>query len=268
MKTKGISIGKFEQGCVNEDAVMVRANLIAVSDGAGGGGLFAERWSQYLLDNLPDSPIDSADALDEWIGGIWEPFYNECEEVAKQLDCMSLDKFYDEGSFATLVVVWQTSADTCQWMSYGDSVAFHYNFSTKRLEHSFGTLGDFDAPPYLINCKDELDKDGFHAGTFHTDENSVVFTASDALSHYIMMMYEVLHKDEFSTEIDEAISHHSKNENYIKVALGREIDFEKDVLCKLKNCVGHKPNFSRHIQKLKRQGLIAHDDYSFALMWR
>ena len=34
---------------------------------AGGGGLFAERWSRYLIDNLPESPIMSANQLDSWL---------------------------------------------------------------------------------------------------------------------------------------------------------------------------------------------------------
>ena len=67
------SIGKPDQGCINEDAVLERKNLIAVSDGAGGGGLFAEEWSAYLLSHLPTTPICSADELDAWIGDIWEP---------------------------------------------------------------------------------------------------------------------------------------------------------------------------------------------------
>ncbi len=267
MKTNGISIGKFEQGCINEDAVMIGNNFIAVSDGAGGGGLFAERWSRYLLDHLPHQPIGGADALDGWIGEIWEQFYNDCEKEAKLLGSMSLEKFYDEGSFATLVAAWQMDTNTCEWISFGDSVVFHYDYTTKRLEHSFGRLCDFDEPPYLINCKDELDKEGFRKGTFHTDGSSVVFAASDALSHYIMMMYEIARKEEFAAEIDDAINHHSKNENYIRIALGmKKIDFEKDVVDKLSKCATHKCNFSRHIQKLERQGLIAHDDYSFAVM--
>lgn len=49
MRSFANSIGKPEQGCINEDAVIARENIIAVSDGAGGGGLFAERWSKYLL---------------------------------------------------------------------------------------------------------------------------------------------------------------------------------------------------------------------------
>jgi hypothetical protein len=267
MKQRIFSIGKFEQGCINEDAAVARKDMIAVSDGAGGGGLFAERWSHYLLDNLPDAPICNADELDEWIGRIWEPFYNDCEESAKELGGMSLEKFYDEGSFATLVAVWRTASDTCRWMSFGDSVAFHYNKATKQLEHSFSHLCDFDEPPFLINCKDELNKDGFRCGTFHTDRNSVVFAASDALSHYIIMMYEVSRKGTFREEIEQAINHHSKNENYIKAAMAlKKFDFETDVLRKLQKCIGSKTDFQEHIKKLIRLGLLAHDDYSFTLM--
>lgn len=38
-----ISIGKFEENTINEDAAIAADCVIAVSDGAGGGGLFAEK---------------------------------------------------------------------------------------------------------------------------------------------------------------------------------------------------------------------------------
>lgn len=268
MKQQGaITIGKFEPGCINEDAVLARPGLIAVSDGAGGGGLFAERWSRYLLAHLPDTPIDSAEALDGWIESIWEPFYNRCEQDAQQLGGLSLDKFYDEGSFATLVAVWRTAANRCQWMSYGDSVAFHYNKRTHQLEHSFSRLADFDNPPYLINCKDELRKEGFRCGTFETDADSILFVASDALAHYLLMMYEVEHLDLFAAEWEEAMARHSKNENYMRAALSiPKHRFETKVLGKLLNSTGAPINFQRHLRSLLRRGLIAHDDYSVAYM--
>ncbi|MBO5024923.1 MAG: hypothetical protein J6C86_02120 [Bacteroidaceae bacterium] len=267
MRKNSISIGKFEQGCINEDAVMAHENIIAVSDGAGGGGLFAERWSHYLLEHLPSEPIKDADELDAWIEQIWEPFYNRCEEDAKLLGGLSLDKFYDEGSFATLAVVWKLSDKEYRWMRYGDSVAFHYNYSTHKLEHSFGQLADFDNPPFLINCKDELNKEGFKSGVFKTDNHSVVFVASDALAHYILMMYKIANKELFAEELKTAESHHSKNENYIKVAMSMPtINFEKDVLGKLINGICHSLNFHRHLKSLIRKGLLAHDDYSFAII--
>lgn len=269
MRTGCVSVAKgtFEPGCINEDSVICKSNLIAVSDGAGGGGLFAERWSRYLLDHLSDAPFADADALDQWIESIWEPYYTQCEEDAKLLGGLSLDKFYDEGSFATLIAVWKLSDNECRWISFGDSVAFHYNLRTHILEHSFGALSDFDRPPYLINCKDELKKEGFKSGVFQTDKDSIVFVASDALSHYIMMLYEVSKKGEFEQELTHVLKQQSKNENYVKMALNcKKIKFEQEVITKLCNCIGNAHNLAKHIQKLLKNGLIALDDYSFAVM--
>ena len=257
-----ITITKFEEGIINEDAAIARNNAIAVSDGAGGGGVFAERWSQYLVDNLPDKPIKSYKAFDKWIDGIWEPFYNGCEEEAQKIGGMFLNKFYDEGSFATLVAVWKGG----QWISYGDSVAFCYNQKTKELQHSFTRLADFNKPPYLINCKDPLDNKGFRCGKFKVDKNCIVFAASDTLAHYILMMYEVGNREKYAEELDEAINAQTKNSNFIKTASGmKKIDFEKDVIIKLQNCTNEK-NFMRHLQSLKNKGLLGHDDYSLVIM--
>lgn len=267
MTYKCVSVGKPGDDGINEDAVLARPDLIAVSDGTGGGGLFADRWSRYLVEHLPDAPICCAEELDAWIGDIWEPFYNACEEEAKLVGGMTLDKFYDEGSFATLVAVWKVSDKECNWISYGDSVAFHYNYSTKKLEFSFGSIGDFDKPPYLINCKDEIDKDGVCKGSFLTDSDSVVFATSDALAHYIIMMYEICNKDHYASDIQKALASGSKNENYMRTALTlRNIDFEEDVINKLQRCVGNETNFLRHIKKLYKNKLLAYDDYSIAIL--
>ncbi|MBR2201517.1 MAG: hypothetical protein IJ894_12390, partial [Bacteroidales bacterium] len=99
---KIFTLGKIGENSVNEDAALLTDEVLAVSDGAGGGGLYAEKWSRYLLDKLPKTPLTSADDLDNWIDGIWQPFYDECEAAAKQQGGLTLQKFYDEGSFATL----------------------------------------------------------------------------------------------------------------------------------------------------------------------
>ena len=258
---RAISLAKFEDGIVNEDAVIARENAIAVSDGAGGGGVFAERWSQYLVDHLPEKPIKNYKTFDKWIDGIWEPFYNDCEEEAKKVGGLFLNKFYDEGSFATLVAVWKDGT----WISYGDSVAFCYNKKTGKLQHSFTRLSDFNNPPYLINCKDPLDKKGFRTGKFIVDDDCIVFAASDTLAHYILMMYEVAHKDVYADELQEAIAAQTKNSNFIKTAMSLpSIDFDADVIRKLLNC-NRDFLFGNHIKGLRKKGLIGHDDYSLAM---
>lgn len=258
---KAFSIAKIDEGLVNEDAVIAREGLIAVSDGAGGGGVFADRWSKYLVEHLPDEPITDFEGLDQWIDGIWEPFYNECEAEAQQEGGMLLNKFYDEGAFATIVAVWKSG----QWISYGDSVAFCYDKESGRLQHSFGRIADFNNPPYLVNCKDPTDEKGFRSGKFEIGANSILFAASDALAHYILMIYEVSRKEEYADELREALDAQTKDSNYIKTVLGmKRVDFEKDVIEKLLNC--NKGNFKRYLQCRRNKGLIAHDDYSLAIM--
>lgn len=257
-----ISLAKLEEGITNEDAAISNKEIIAVSDGAGGGGVFAEHWSKYLVDNLPEKPIKNYKAFDKWIDGIWEPFYNEYEDIAKKEGGMILNKFYDEGSFATLVVVWKNG----QWVSYGDSVAFCYNRKTKELQYSFTRLADFNNPPYLINCKDPLDENGFRNGQFEIDKDCMVFATSDALAHYILMMYEIDHQNQYAEELQEAIDAQTKNSNYIKAAMRlRKIDFAKDVIQKLENC-RYEKQLMLHIGRLKRWGFIGHDDYSIAIL--
>lgn len=258
---RAISLAKFEEGITNEDAVIARVGVITVSDGAGGGGVFADCWSKYLVERLPDEPIESFEAFDKWIDGIWEPFYNEYETKAKSFGGLFLNKFYDEGAYATLVAVWKSG----RWMGYGDSVAFCYNGRTGGLQHSFTRLVDFNNPPYLINCKDPLDERGFRIGTFNIDDDSIVFAASDTLAHYILMMYEVAYRDEFGNELQEAINAQTRNSNFIKAAMALpRIDFEKDVVRKLQNC--SQPFLMKnHIKGLRKKGLIGHDDYSLAM---
>lgn len=258
----GLSIHKFEDGIVNEDAIKATQKWIAVSDGAGGGGVFADQWSKYLVEHLPNEPITDYAAFDQWIDAIWEPFYNECEELAKVEGGMLLNKFYDEGSFATIVAVWEDG----HWMSYGDSVAFCYDRASDKLQHSFGRLVEFNNPPYLVNCKDPLNEVGFKAGQFEIQKDGIVFVASDALAHYILMMYEVAHREQYEDELQEAIDAQTKDSNFIRTALGMKgVDFEKDVIDKLMNC-RNAGNFKKHLHKLWQNGLIGHDDYSIAIL--
>lgn len=261
---RGVSIAKLGE-TVNEDAIIARERLIAVADGAGGGGVFADLWADCLSKNLPDEPFADFAQLDAWVDSIWEPFYNEREAEAKLGGGMLLNKFYDEGSFSTLVAVWRIDENHCRWISYGDSVAFCYSPSTGRLRHSFGALSDFNNPAYLIGCTEPLDKAGFKSGDFLLQGDEKVFVASDALSHYILMMYLLAHRADHEQEINDAILAGSRNSNYIQVAAGMgPIDFDK-VLVKLTNCINNPQNFLRHLSSLNRKGLIAYDDYSLAM---
>ena len=153
-----------------------------------------------------------------------------------------------------------------RWLAYGDSVVFHYNFKTHVLEHSFGQLQDFNNPPYLINCKDPLQPEGFKSGSFKRDDDSVYLVASDTLAHYILMMYLVTDIEQNESQLNAAIEAHSKNSMMIKTALLLKKNDFSQVIKKLVNCTNNRSNFKRHIESLKRRGLIGHDDYTLTVM--
>ena len=138
---------------------------------------------------------------------------------------------------------------------------------TKELQHSFTSLQDFSNAPYLINCKDELRPQGFRSGSFDVENGCIVFCASDALSHYILSLYEASNNFFYNNEIQDEISAHTKNSNFTKVALSiKRIDFEKDVIGKLVSVVKNKHNFVQHLHSLEDKGLLAHDDYSLSVL--
>ena len=153
-----------------------------------------------------------------------------------------------------------------RWITYGDSVVFMYNQKTEELSHSFTHLSDFAKPPFLINCKDPLACEGFVTGTFPIDKDCIYFVASDTLSHYIMMMYMVAHQEDFKQELEDAIEAHNKNSNLIKKAMTfHSVSFRR-IITKMINCSSHPTNFKKHIESLIKKGLIAHDDYTIAVM--
>ncbi len=271
---RGVSIAKWNDHVANEDSFFSSDNCIVVSDGAGGCGLFANEWSQYLIRHLPkDNPISTYQDLDEWVDGIWEPFYNEHEEKAKEGDGILLNKFYNEGSCATIAAVWKIDEKSYRWMAYGDSVVFHYNYLTGILEHSFTRLPDFSNPPRLVSCKDSLEDEGFRSGEFHTDENSVVFAASDALSHYILMMYELSKCKEYGEELAEEYLQQSGNSQLLKTAETIKFDFENDVVRQLISASESEESFKKYLVELYGLGVIDMDDFTFVCsydqyLWR
>lgn len=259
-------LAKPREHLANEDAILVAENCIAVSDGAGGCGVFTDEWSAYLLANLPQGrPLTTYEELNEWIDQIWESFYEAHEEKAKMGDAMLVQKYYDEGSFATLAAAWRMEDGRCPWVSYGDSVVFHYSRKHKTLEHSFTRLADFSKSPHLINCKDPLAEEGFRSGVFVLDESSIVFAASDALSHYILMYYELSHCGDYYQELLEERNSGTINGQLLAVAEQMPMDFDK-ILDDLLASVESAERFESHLLSLQRQGVLDKDDYSLVIL--
>lgn len=265
-----VSLSKERDKARNEDAgrnfSQECATFIAVSDGAGGCGVYAGEWSQYLMRRLPFIPIASFEDFDKWIGSIWEKFYTEHERKALEADGIFLNKFYTEGSLATVAAAWKVTADRWRWISYGDSVVFHYNTVSKVLEHSDIQLSEFSGAPYLVSCKDPLDAAGFHEGDFIVDDHSIVFAATDALSHYMLMMYELSRKEEFAQELLDERGKPTYNAVLLSVAEQMQFNFEDDVLMPLLKSAGDEAAFDRLTSELReRKKILDLDDYTLVV---
>ena len=142
----------------------------------------------------------------------------------------------------------------------------HYSQDTGVLEHSFTKLSDFSNPPRLVSCKDPLEEDGFSNGDFYLDESSVVFAASDALSHYIMMMYELSKSKEYGAELAEEYLKASGNSQLLKTAEMLRLNFTNKVIVKLLQVSDSQLTFEEYLKKLYRQGVIDIGDFTICWM--
>lgn len=261
------TVAKFGEQSPNEDSAYVDERCLVLSDGAGGCGLYADKWSKYLVEQLDkEKPIQSYQQLDEWIDKIWEPFYNQYEAMAKESDAMLLNKFYNEGSCATIVAAWLENHQRCHWIAYGDSVLFHYQKESGKLWHSFSKLADFATPPHLINCKDPLIEDAFKHGEFEIREDSILFAASDSLSFFILMMYQVSKWEKFQDELEALIDGHGSDGQIVEMAKNMQMDFMEDVLQPLIRSAHSNKKFAHLIRIWYDLGLMELDDYTIAFL--
>lgn len=139
---------------------------------------------------------------------------------------------------------------------------FHYSFQTTILEHCFTKLADLGNPPRLVSCKDPLEEEGFRNGEIVLDGSSVVFAASDALSHCILMMYELAHYKEFSEELAEEYLKQSGNSQLLKTAETIKFDFGTDVLLSLLDATLSSSQFELCLKEQNSKGILDMDDFT------
>ncbi|CAA7625436.1 hypothetical protein [Magnetospirillum sp. SS-4] len=166
--------------------------LAAVSDGAGGAGLFCGPWAETLVTRLPKTPIAGVKSLNQWMDGFCLGFRSEYATLSKATPARH-SKFIREGSFATLVAGWLTYRQgrvLLRWMGYGDSQMMVFDRTGRQpvLAVSYpATLSALDRAPFLLNWKD-LPRDGsFLAGEVVLPDRATVVLASDGIGQYLLL---------------------------------------------------------------------------------
>jgi hypothetical protein len=248
---------------VNEDCLRSKLPSIVVSDGAGGTGLFADKWSAYLCERISLKPICNFEDLCVWQDSIWEDFYNEYKPIAEEKGIGG--KFLEEGSSATLVALWQVE-EQFYWCTYGDSVLFHFDKKALKFAN-INNPSQFNQSPWLLNWKDTPNEKGFQAGTFTLEKGDKLLVATDTLAQYILIAFLT------STNTNEALLNElaesgSRLANCYQqmVNVGyTDLSFHSDILTPLRQNLDSEQDFESYLQKLYQQDVIGLDDYS--LIW-
>lgn len=247
----------------NEDSVICKDNLIAISDGAGGYGILADKWSKYLLEKLPIQPVLNFKDFDLWLGSIWEEFFNKYEPLIKKKDPFVQNKFYQEGSCATLIAVWHNE-NSINWIQYGDSSIFIYNKTTKQFRlKSPENVTEFLSNPRLINWKDVPSVKYLKIGEDKIKEDEILMIASDALSVYLFLSSIACEKRKLKDNEKNILSTHL--EQYLNNLMGMSYsNYYNDVIVPLVDSSKTEKSFQKYLKQLFDKKLIASDDYSFA----
>ncbi len=169
--------------------------LAVVSDGAGSSGLYCGMWAEYIVKHLSDTPIETAEGLDDWMGGFWKEFSDKAKKIAEKHP-VKRSKLVKEGSCATMTACWlkQDAGGKVRldWCAYGDSpmYVFEWEKGFPYLVHCHPlSLALFDMPPHLLNWKDVPRKDQFHHGSMDIGSRMTVVLASDGIGQFVLMKY-------------------------------------------------------------------------------
>lgn len=253
-----------------EDRVRVAPahGLFAVADGAGGQGMFAGDWAQYLLDKLPLSPIKTTTEFGQWHEGIREQFYKEKLAIVKANFPDLEQKYEREGSLSTLLVMWYVEEEQKIYLlSCGDSAFF---VKTNESFSSTIPYADFMENPYLIGTTKDYPASAIDLQVKDADADATYLLCSDTLAQYILAAYLFTHPTPENTEqlqlVEDDYVRLSQYTIDLRKAGMAEKDFTDEVLKELIAALENEATFKAYLYQLNEQKLLNYDDYSLILI--
>lgn len=260
----------------NEDAFLVfdDKNIVAISDGAGGSGIFASDWAKTLLKNLPNTAFSNVEELNNWIGGFWEDFYNQKkQEIAQNKEIHLVDfiknKFQEEGSCATLLAIWVLDHQ-CHLVAYGDSTLLLHEkqeneegeFTEKFTFFPYHSVEKFEENPFLLNWNDTPHEQGFYQKTFSLKPNTHIYLLTDALAQYVYCGYLSKYDSQYLQKIAQKTLKISPYAQEIWLKSQEKPDFFSEILQKLQQSLQTQDDFQAFLYEQHAQKLILRDDYT------
>jgi hypothetical protein len=251
-----------------EDRVRIGPTFVALADGAGGQGLFAAAWAEYLLDHVPESPIKSAQAFTQWHNSIKDRFYFEkLEQVKREIPDLQ-EKFEREGALTTLLVMWYAPGENKTYMlSCGDSALF---CKTKARFWSSIDYPEFMNNPYLVSCIENYPESKVKIASDTFYKTATYLLCSDTLAQYVQATYLFTHPAEKNAEqlklVEDDYVRLSQYTIDLRKAGTAKMDFQKDILSKLRKALDNDESFKNHLYKLYDKKFLGYDDYSLIMI--
>lgn len=255
----------------NEDAIAYIEDplfdKIAVSDGAGGAGIYCKAWANHLVKNQPDKPFDSKKSADEWFLSNSESFYNENIESINKMDPFILEKFIKEGSYATLFFAWwNKETNVLNYSGVGDTTLFVFsenaNEFTPVLITPINEQKSLDDFPKLLNWNKELNFD-LLINEIELKTNDVFIICSDSIARWIIYHLMVIETFETQKILGESIVKSIDSNKLLNIKLSNSFKNLSDMLLKLENTIKKSESFfKKELEKSINGNVLEKDDFT------
>jgi len=259
----------------NEDALRIAEgslfDLFAMSDGAGGAGIYCKEWANFIVNNQPEFPILSNEEQSIWFQKISKSFYEFIKPKVNYDNIFIGEKFDSEGSYATLLYVWVSKKEKKYFLSgIGDTTLFHFkktndNYSIKFIEpiNRQTTLND---NPELINWQKPLGYSLLSKSVDYENGDTIII-CTDSLSRRIV--YQLLLINQFQTEqfLTENINKTYRRDFLEHLKINQKLFEMREFVDYLRNLIGMSADsFRAELTKWVERNELEKDDYSFIII--
>jgi hypothetical protein len=277
---KKVSIANFLDKCESENEDFVRIisishkpySLYAISDGAGGSGVFSKEWSKYLCENIPLAPSEFGyENTIKWFNNISQGFYNDIILKQDLSDLILKRKVFKEGSFSTLTICWiDKEENELLFSSSGDSCFFYFEknddvFILKQIS-SLNLQAGIDDAPFLLNWNIELEKQ-LSFDSIEIENEFRLIIASDSLAKWILLNLVIfnvsaLEERYFSSDFKYSLNAEKYQSQKSNIRLGSNLGTIESLFYFLKNISQNTDMFKSEMIKLYQNQELEIDDYS------
>lgn len=255
----------------NEDAmnyiVCEDFDKIAVSDGAGGAGIYCKSWAEHLVKNQPNNPFVDEVTASEWFLKNSESFYKENIETINKMDSFILEKFIKEGSYATLVFVWWNKLTNILYYSgVGDTTLFVFRKNNTEYKPILITPIDeqnsLDDFPKLLNWNKEINFD-LTTKEIELRIDDIILICTDSIARWIIYYLIIFDSSETQKILGDTIFINIDKDKLESIKLSNQFKNLTELLFKIRQTVNKSETFFKN--QLEKQINLDHlekDDFT------